>query len=89
MRAPENADFVASIGKGECPRELEPSNRGQPVHVNLVRASGPYVEPEKPAYLAFGGTARTLAGKDWSDCQTDCLTGSLCIGGSLTDCPID
>ena len=32
----------------------------RPVHVNLVRRDEDYVEPEKPKYVAFSGSGRTL-----------------------------
>ena len=65
MRDPSNAEFLDAISAGRCPPELEPapgaSSSGEPVpvSVNLVRKPGDYV---KPAYVAFGGQGRTLAG---------------------------
>ena len=63
MRDPANAEFLDAISAGRCPAELEPapSSAGEPVpvSVNLVRKAGDYV---KPAYVAFGGQGRTLAG---------------------------
>ena len=67
MSDPNNASFLQSIAKGECPKELEHnhnngtiSNAMRPVHVNLVRRDEDYVEPEKPKYVAFSGSGRTL-----------------------------
>ncbi|KAG6755782.1 hypothetical protein POTOM_039187 [Populus tomentosa] len=34
---PENASFLESIRKSECPKELEPADRRSSVHVNLVK----------------------------------------------------
>jgi UBX domain-containing protein 1 len=62
MDDPANAPFMESIGRGECPRELEPATRDVPVTVNLVRSHAPYAPPARPAYTAFQGTGRTLAG---------------------------
>ncbi|XXG83793.1 hypothetical protein AAC387_Pa10g1469 [Persea americana] len=56
---PENAPFLESIRKSECPKELEPADRRAPVHVNLVRKEGNYPEPEKQ-YVPFQGVGRTL-----------------------------
>ena len=62
MDDPANAPFMESIGRGECPQELEPPTRDLPVTVNLVRSRAPYTPPARPAYTAFHGTGRTLAG---------------------------
>lgn len=59
IRDPANADFIAALGRGECPRELEQSD-GRPVNVNLIRKGTDYTPPEKPKYVAFGGEARSL-----------------------------
>ena len=53
---------MESIGRGECPQELEPASRDLPVTVNLVRSRADYTPPARPAYTAFHGTGRTLAG---------------------------
>lgn len=59
---PANADFVDSIGRGECPSELDPGPGGAPVTVNLLRRDAEYSEPPKPKYVAFAGSGQTLAG---------------------------
>lgn len=59
---PANRPFMESIGRGECPQELEPPSRDLPVSVNLVRSRADYTPPARPAYTAFHGTGRTLAG---------------------------
>lgn len=62
------------MGRGDCPQELEPSDRSIPVNVNLIRVERDYVPPEKPKYKAFSGTGRILSG---ALCSTvthlDCL----------------
>ncbi|WCJ20148.1 plant UBX domain containing protein 4 [Euphorbia peplus] len=57
---PENASFLESIRKSECPKELEPEDRSSPVHVNLIRRDEPCPEPEKQRQVAFQGVGRTL-----------------------------
>jgi len=52
---------MASITKGECPVELDPSNTSQQVSVNLVRSEKPYEAPPKPRYRAFSGSGQTFA----------------------------
>lgn len=59
---PANRPFMESITRGECPTELDPGNRSQPVSVNLVRSEKPYEAPPQPKYKAFSGTGQTLAG---------------------------
>ncbi|KAL7218891.1 hypothetical protein ACSBR2_012039 [Camellia fascicularis] len=39
---PENASFLESIRKSECPKELEPTNRKTAVHVSLMRKEENY-----------------------------------------------
>ncbi|CAB4304619.1 unnamed protein product [Prunus armeniaca] len=56
---PENAPFLESIKKSECPKELEPANRRTAVHVNLMRREEEYPEPVK-RHVAFQGVGRTL-----------------------------
>ena len=63
---PENMDFLESLNRGQCPRELEPPNRGTPINVNLLRKEEEWSEPEKPRYVAFSGSGRTLAGEPMS-----------------------
>ncbi|GLT75196.1 hypothetical protein SLA2020_469380 [Shorea laevis] len=59
---PENASFLESIRKSECPKELEPADRRSPVHVNLIRRDEKCPEPEKKRQVAFQGVGRTLGG---------------------------
>ncbi|CAI9755101.1 unnamed protein product [Fraxinus pennsylvanica] len=56
---PENAPFLESIRKSECPKELEPADRKSSVHVNLIRRDENCPEPEK-RQVPFQGTGRTL-----------------------------
>ncbi|PQM38035.1 plant UBX domain-containing protein 4 [Prunus yedoensis var. nudiflora] len=56
---PENAPFLESIKKSECPKELEPANRRTAVHVNLMRREEEYPEPVK-RHVSFQGVGRTL-----------------------------
>ncbi|KAK4789348.1 hypothetical protein SAY86_020667 [Trapa natans] len=56
---PENAPFLESIRKSECPRELNPADRRSSVHVNLIRKGEKYPEPEQH-HLPFQGVGRTL-----------------------------
>ncbi|CAH8391179.1 unnamed protein product [Eruca vesicaria subsp. sativa] len=56
---PENATFMESIARSECPRELEPVDRNIRVHVDLVKREDSYTEPPKPKN-SFQGVGRTL-----------------------------
>ncbi|KAK4259053.1 hypothetical protein QN277_005428 [Acacia crassicarpa] len=56
---PENASFLESIKKSECPKELEPADKRSSVNVNLIRRTEKYPEPEK-RHVAFQGVGRTL-----------------------------
>ncbi|KAK1422571.1 hypothetical protein QVD17_17854 [Tagetes erecta] len=56
---PQNAPFLQSIKKSECPRELEPTDRKSSVHVNLIRRDENYREPVVTT-VAFQGVGRTL-----------------------------
>lgn len=57
---PANAEFLRSIGKSECPKELEPQDRGTPVHVNLMRRDDDWNPPPEPRNVPFQGVGRTL-----------------------------
>ncbi|XP_026432365.1 plant UBX domain-containing protein 4-like, partial [Papaver somniferum] len=56
---PENAPFLESTKKSECPIELEPADRRSSVHVNLIRREGNGPE-EKVQKVGFQGVGRTL-----------------------------
>ncbi|MED6123956.1 Plant UBX domain-containing protein 4, variant 2 [Stylosanthes scabra] len=62
---PENASFLESIKKSECPRELEPADRRSSVNVNLIRRNEKYPESEK-RYVPFQGSGRTLGSSSTS-----------------------
>ncbi|KAL2900685.1 Plant UBX domain-containing protein 4 [Bienertia sinuspersici] len=57
--AEENASFLESITKSECPKELEPADKKTAVHVNLVKKNENLPEPKKQR-VAFKGVGRTL-----------------------------
>ncbi|XP_010244155.1 PREDICTED: plant UBX domain-containing protein 4 [Nelumbo nucifera] len=62
---PENAPFLESIRKSECPKELEPADRRSPVKVNLIRREEKCPEPEK-RHVPFQGVGRTLGSSSTS-----------------------
>ncbi|KAL6546792.1 Plant UBX domain-containing protein 4 [Orobanche minor] len=45
---PENAPFIESVVKSECPKELEPSDRRSAVSVNLIRREENCPDPKIP-----------------------------------------
>ncbi|XP_073001342.1 plant UBX domain-containing protein 4-like [Typha latifolia] len=55
----ENASFLESIRKSECPKELEPAGRRSAVSVNLIRREENYPEPVRRS-SPFQGVGRTL-----------------------------
>ncbi|CAJ2653676.1 unnamed protein product [Trifolium pratense] len=57
---PQNASFLESIKKSECPKELEPTGRRNSVRLKLIRRDENYPEPAKPRYTPFRGVGRTL-----------------------------
>ncbi|CAJ1962567.1 unnamed protein product [Sphenostylis stenocarpa] len=62
---PENASFLESIKKSECPKDLEPADRRSSVNVNLIRRNENYPEPEKQ-HVPFQGVGRTLGSSSTS-----------------------
>ncbi|BAT87504.1 hypothetical protein LR48_Vigan09g194500 [Vigna angularis] len=62
---PENASFLESIKKSECPKELEPADRRSSVNVNLIRRNENYPEPERQ-HVPFQGVGRTLGSSSTS-----------------------
>ncbi|KAI3769633.1 hypothetical protein L6452_00742 [Arctium lappa] len=56
---PQNASFLESIRKSECPEELRPAKERAPVHVSLVRKLEDY-PVQKQRRTAFVGVGRTL-----------------------------
>jgi len=60
---PANMEFINSVSRGECPRELDPGLTDASVTVNLLRVEEDY---EMPKYVAFAGSGRTLGGSSSS-----------------------
>ncbi|XP_023763554.1 plant UBX domain-containing protein 4 [Lactuca sativa] len=56
---PQNASFLESIRKSECPEELRPAKGRAPVHVSLVRKLEDF-PVQKQRHTAFVGVGRTL-----------------------------
>lgn len=67
---PENAPFLESIRKSECPRELEPADRRSSVHVNLIRRDENRSEPVVATQVAFQGVGRTLGSNNTDEPNT-------------------
>ncbi|KAL2341329.1 hypothetical protein Fmac_009269 [Flemingia macrophylla] len=67
---PENAAFLESIKKSECPKELEPADRRSSVNVNLIRRNENCPEPEKQ-HVPFQGVGRTLGSSSSSSMTPD------------------
>uniref|UniRef100_A0A0V0I064 Putative UBA and UBX domain-containing protein-like n=1 Tax=Solanum chacoense TaxID=4108 RepID=A0A0V0I064_SOLCH len=55
---PENASFLESIRKSECPKELEPADRKTHVQFNVTRSEEDCPVPEK-RHVSFQGVRRT------------------------------
>ncbi|XP_038984074.1 plant UBX domain-containing protein 4-like [Phoenix dactylifera] len=66
---PENASFLESIRKSECPEEMEPADRSSRVRVNLIRREEKCPEPVK-RQTPFQGVGRTLGGESLSNTPT-------------------
>lgn len=73
---PENAPFLESIRKSECPRELEPADRRSSVHVNLIRRDENRPEPVVAPQVAFQGVGRTLGGSNTDEENTSNTTAN-------------
>ncbi|KAF3776083.1 Plant UBX domain-containing protein 3 [Nymphaea thermarum] len=75
---PENAPFLESIRKSECPKELEPANRRTAVHVNLIRKDEDCPVQEKP-HVPFQGVGRTLgsASGSWVPSSAQCSISGI------------
>ncbi|KAK8601050.1 hypothetical protein V6N13_059202 [Hibiscus sabdariffa] len=73
---PENAQFLESIRKSECPKELEPADRRSSVHVNLIKRDEKFPEPEKKRQVAFQGVGRTLGSSSSSASSEPTLSSS-------------
>jgi UBX domain-containing protein 1 len=57
-----NQAFLEDINQGYVPHELEEEAQGQEVHVELAdKKMEDFKEPEKPKYLAFGGSGYSMS----------------------------
>lgn len=73
---PENASFLESIRKSECPKELEPEDRRTSVRVNLTRREEDCPVPEKRRAL-FQGVGRTLGSSSSSNAEQGDSIGAI------------
>ncbi|KAM1112809.1 hypothetical protein ACFX13_046479 [Malus domestica] len=87
---PENAPFLESIKKSECPKELEPGNKRTSVHVNLMRRDeeypvcasiSPTLEPVK-RHAVFQGVGRTLGGSSSAAASTESTAAAPPLRGA-------
>ncbi|XP_078174762.1 plant UBX domain-containing protein 3-like [Carex rostrata] len=92
---PENASFLESIKRSECPRELEPADRRTVVNVNLFRRSEDYQAPVAPP-KPFQGVGRTLGEGSSSDTPpvaepkaASSSTNPSTVSGSLIGLSVD
>ncbi len=63
MQTPDNSDFLASLLRGEVPRELAHNHSSPMAALNVTlkdKRSEDYTAPPAPAYVAFSGPAATL-----------------------------
>ncbi|KAL5573426.1 hypothetical protein UlMin_023023 [Ulmus minor] len=81
---PQNAPFLESIRKSECPQELEPADKRTSVHVNMMRKDENYPEPVKRK-SSFQGVGRTLGGS--SDTTSSTASEASAAATSLTTAP--
>ncbi|XP_058220378.1 plant UBX domain-containing protein 4-like [Rhododendron vialii] len=73
---PENASFLQSIAKSECPKELVPADRKTTVQVQLMRKEENCPIPEKRV-PTFQGMGRTLGSSSTSTEPTEATTTTL------------
>ncbi|CAK8538496.1 unnamed protein product [Lathyrus sativus] len=66
LEDPQNASFLESIKKSECPKELEPADQQIPVRLSLTRRDENYPESVKPRNTPFRGVGRTLGDRSSS-----------------------
>ncbi|AEE84564.2 putative protein [Arabidopsis thaliana] len=86
---PENASFLDSIRKSECPKELEPVDKRAPVHVNLMRRDEKCPEKEK-LKVSFQGVGRTLGGASSSTASSQSnLTDVAAVQSPLQSLVVD
>ena len=77
---PANAPFMQAVANGQCPPELAPADRNQPININLVRKETEYEPPPEPKYRAFQGSGRTLGGSSSSGPSSDAAAGGVDAG---------
>lgn len=82
---PANAQFLMSISKSECPKELEPADRGTPVHVNLMRKNEDWIPPSEPRNVAFQGIGRTLGSSSTDNAPPVQAASSQPLQGLIVD----
>ncbi|XP_073048065.1 plant UBX domain-containing protein 4-like [Primulina eburnea] len=82
---PENAPFLESIRKSECPKELEPADRRASVHVNLIRREENRPEIEAPR-VPFQGVGRTLGSSSETEPVPE-TTGLATLRGAPSPSP--
>ncbi|KAK6123921.1 hypothetical protein DH2020_042340 [Rehmannia glutinosa] len=78
---PENAPFLESIRKSECPKELEPADRRSSVHVNLIRRDENCPEPEI-RLAPFQGMGRTLGSSSATDSSVESTVSASPLHGA-------
>lgn len=76
---PANASFLESIGRSECPKELQPANKSTAVHVNLIRKEENYSVPDT-GHLPFQGVGRTLG----SSSNTTSMEPTVVVSSLIT-----
>ena len=79
---PANAPFMQAVANGQCPPELAPEDRNQPININLVRKETEYEPPPEPKYRAFQGSGRTLGGSSSGGAVGGAVEGA--VGGAAT-----
>ncbi|KAJ8761185.1 hypothetical protein K2173_001241 [Erythroxylum novogranatense] len=78
---PENASFLESIRRSECPKELDPADKRSLVHVKLIRRDEECPEPEKQQLAPFQGIGRTL-GSSSTPAATEPSGGCTAVNNS-------
>ncbi|KAK6143237.1 hypothetical protein DH2020_023585 [Rehmannia glutinosa] len=78
---PENAPFLESIRKSECPKELEPTDRRSSVHANLIRRDENCPEPEI-RLAPFQGMGRTLGSSSATDSSVESTVSASPLHGA-------
>eukprot|EP00897_Mesotaenium_endlicherianum_P003576 jgi/Mesen1/3246/ME000187S02413 len=83
FRDPANSTFLASLDRGECPRELAPANPSDHLNVSLLRRNEKWKAPAEPAYRAFVGSGQRLGGSSVdATCASESASASLAVPSS-------